>query len=382
MSGTTDARFQGVADAFEQNLAQRGELGGAVAVYHDGRPVVDLWGGTADKESGRRWEEDSLVVVFSASKGPVATAIAMLVDRGALSYDAPVARYWPGFAANGKDAITVGQVMSHVAGLTVIDVAIPQERLHDHDLIVEALEAQTPIWEPGTGHGYHAVSIGWYADELIRRTDGRTVGRFIAEEIAAPLGVEIYIGTPKDVQPRVATVEAPGPPTELPKMAVALGDPDSITARSSRNPILGLPGLTNSPYGLEIELPAGNGVTNSRSLARMYGALACGGELDGTRLLSAETLAVASSPKVSGDDLVICEPTAYAYGYRTPSVSGPMAFAPNPRAFGHTGAGGAIGFADPDAQLGFAYVTNQMSTPGTSDPRAGALIEAMYASLA
>lgn len=382
MKGSVDPRFRAVGDAFERNFAERDELGAAVAVYLDGVCVVDAWGGIADTATVRPWEQDTLVVVFSATKGPIATAVAMLVDRGVLDYDRPVAEYWPGFAANGKQQITVGQVMSHSAGLSAIDLEIPQDRLHDRDLIVSALEAQEPIWEPGSGHGYHAVSIGWLADELIRRSDGRSASAFIAEEIAAPLGIEIYIGTPADVHPRVATVEEPPPPTELPKMVAAALDQSSITFRTTRNPVLGLPALINTEYGLTMELPAGNGVTNARSFARMYGALARGGEIDGVRLLSPETLAIASAPRVDGDDLVICEPTAYAYGFRTASATGPMAFSTNRRAFGHTGAGGSVAFADPDAKVGFAYVTNQMlPLSGSHDARATALVDAMYASL-
>ncbi|MEU8132844.1 serine hydrolase domain-containing protein [Streptodolium elevatio] len=375
VQGFAAPEFDAVAREFRANFAVRGEVGAALAVQVRGRPVVDMWGGLAAPAAGRRWEHDTVQVVWSATKGLVATCLAMLADRGRLDYASPVCRYWPEFAAAGKQRVTVGQLLSHQAGLAYLDAPITLADVAVPDALSDLLAAQRPHWEPGTAHGYHAVTWGFYAGELLRRIDGRTVGAFLSDEVAGPLGVPAYIGTPPEVAVGVATI--------VPSAAAepsAAWDPDSDLVRAMfALPELAAPGADHDPGVLALEIPSGCGVTNARALSRVYAALAEGGTLDGVRLLSPDTVKTATAAAVEGPDRILGELTSFAQGFMKPATSF-FQVSRDPQAFGHPGAGGTLAFADPAAGLSFAYVTNSQSASHT-DWRAMSLVAAAYRAL-
>jgi CubicO group peptidase (beta-lactamase class C family) len=382
--GTVADGFGRVAEAFAANFAERGEVGAALGIYVDGALVVDVWAGTAHPhlatdKANAPWQEDTLQCVYSSTKAITGLAVAMLVERGVLDYDEPVATYWPEFGQQGKERITLRQILSHTAGLPLIDAPLSRDDLGDLDKIARALETQAPLWEPGTRHGYGAFTIGFYPAEVIRRIDGRTVGAFVSDEISAPLGAEFWIGLPEEHEHRVSTVvpfDFAALDLTIPTFA-AFADPDSYMSRGMANPS-GLLDFEwhNSRAFHSVELPAANGITTARSFARIYAALAGGGELDGVRLLSEATLADATRTHASGIDEVYRVPTAWALGFFNPSEGNE--FSENPRAFGHAGIGGSIGFADPDRALGFGYAMNQLGTHNLIDPRPRAIVEALH----
>ncbi|MEU2337522.1 serine hydrolase domain-containing protein [Streptomyces sp. NPDC006654] len=387
MHGEVAAGFEGVREAFAANFEQRGEVGAAVCVYRDGRPVVDLWGGVADPGTGRPWERDTLQLVYSATKGATATAAHLLAQRGELDLDAPVAAYWPEFAANGKADVPVRWLLSHRAGLVTLDRPVPLGDALGWDAMVAALAAQRPQWEPGTAHGYHGRTFGWLVGEVIRRASGRTPGRFFAEEVAGPLGLDFFIGLPAAERARVSRMVYPKPevdlstvpldavPPEAREFVAALQDPQSLSNRAFA--------LTdpaeidfNSAEVQAAEIPASNGICTARGLARMYAALV--GEVDGVRLFSPGTLAAATAEQAAGVDKVIMFPVRFASGYMLPVETSPLT---GPRAFGHPGRGGSLGFADPEHGVAFGYVMNSI-VEGAEDPRAAALVDAVRAALA
>lgn len=379
--------FESVHEAFAANFARHGDIGAAVCVYLDGRPVVDLWGGIADPDSGHPWARDTLQLVYSATKGATATSAHMLVDRGALDLDAPVAEYWPEFAANGKAEIPVRWLLSHQAGLVALDQPVPlAEALAWHPMVA-ALAAQRPQWTPGTAHGYHGRTWGWLVGEVIRRVSGRSPGRFFADEIAGPLGLDFFIGLSASERDRVsrmvyqppevdfATLPPEEIPEELRELVAAWRDPNSFSNRA-----FAVTDPTeidfNSPEVQAAELPASNGVGTARSLARMYAALI--DEVDGVRLLTPETLASATKEHASGVDKVMVVPSRFSAGYMLPIETNPMT---GPNAFGHTGRGGSLGFADPEHGIAFGYVMNNI-IGGPDDVRATSLVDAVRRSLA
>ena len=373
MSGIVEPGWHGVADAFAANFAEHDEVGAACAVYRDGRPVVDIWGGLADRATGRPWERDTLVVVFSCTKGLTATLANLLIERGLLDPDAPVARYWPEFAANGKDGIPVRWVLSHQAGLAVIDADLTLEESLAWDPVVTALAAQAPVWEPGTAHGYHLRAYGWLVGELLRRVTGRTAGQLLREELAEPLGLDLWIGLPEDLEPRVATLIPPS--VKFQDLLANLGD-DLLLGRASTGPSghFNYNDMWNTRALHAAELPSSNGIGDARSLARHYAALL--GDVDGLRALRPETVAAATVAQVRGPDAVILVETAFGLGYMLPPSINARC---RPRAFGHAGAGGSVAFADPDAGIAFAYVMNDMRFDLRGDPRSDGLVEAAYA---
>lgn len=376
--------FEEVRDAFEQNFAERGEIGAAVAAYRRGEKVVDLWGGRRTPDGDAPWNQDTLVVVFSTTKGMSALALAVANARGWLDYDAPVARYWPEFAQNGKAAITVRQLLGHEAGLVLLDEKLTIDRLRDLDGLARMLARQKPAWPPGTRHGYHTMSIGLYMQELIRHVDPakRSLGRFFHEEIAVPLGLEFYIGLPPDVpDERLAKVKTLSRlralralPTTPPAMILKLLQPRSLLRRS----MLLADVDWNDRRCLEVEVPAGNGVGTARALARAYGAFAEGGAELG---ITPETLTrITATPVVAGaKDVVLGVPSYFSLGFLRPGPD--IEFGSSPRAFGAPGAGGSFAFADPDAHLGYAYVMNKMDFYLSDDPREKALRDAIYRAL-
>ena len=378
--GDCDRRFLRVKEAFAANFASGGELGAAVAVTIDGEPVVDLWGGIADKASGKAWEKDTLVNVFSTTKGVTAICAHRLVEDGLLDLDAPVAKLWPEFAAAAKESVTLRHLLSHRAGLPAIASPLPPEAMYDWDVMTGALAAQAPWWEPGTKHGYHAMTFGWLVGELIRRASGKTVGTYLRETITGPLALDLHIGLDARDDARCAELR-PGRrmPDQRTLFDQILEAPDSLTAKAFTNPFtMMLPSAVSSRIWRATEIPALNGHATARALARLYGVLACGGTRDGTRVMSAESIARASEEHSVGADEVLPVSTRFGLGFMLPQ---PHDVFGGPRAFGHPGAGGSVAFADPEKRLGFSYVMNRMGTNILVDPRAQALSDATYASL-
>ena len=377
--------FEAVRAEFARNFARRGEIGAAVAAYWRGDKVVDLWGGRRTPDGDDPWTEDTMVVVMSTTKGLSAMTLAIVSARGWLDYDAPVARYWPEFAANGKAAVTVRQLLGHEAGLVLLDEPLTVEKLRDLDHVARLLARQTPAWPPGTRHGYHTMTLGLYMQELMRRVDPahRTLGRFFRDEIAAPLGLDFHIGLPRDIpDQRLARVKTLSPWRGLlalrytpPAVTLKMIAPGSQLRRS----FAGLSADPNDRAYLEVEVPAGNGVGTARAIARAYSACAEGGAELG---LTPETFArITAPPVVAGDrDEVLGVPSCFSLGFLRP---GPTAsFGSSPRAFGSPGAGGSFGFADPDAHLGYAYVMNRLDFYLENDPREKALRDAVYRAIA
>lgn len=389
IAGEVDEGYGPVADAFRRNFAERGEVGAACAVYRDGRKVVDLWGGYRDGRTRAPWREDSMVTVFSSTKGVSGLAVALAHSRGLIDYDERVATYWPEFAAAGKERVTVRQLLSHQAGLPAIDRPLSVTDLADLDIVAGALAEQKPGWDPGTRHGYHAISLGWYEGELIRRVDPakRTLGRFFAEEIAAPLGIEFYIGVPESVDPdRIAFIHGFKPAEMMLHMGLmprgfVLGflNPRSITARSFANPkVLSQLGNYNRPDVRALELPAANGTGEARAIAKAYGVAATGGSTLGLGQSTLDALMSPAEPPTGGPaDLVLRVDTVFSLGYIKPFQSFRFGAAGG-RAFGTPGAGGSFGFADPETGVGFAYVMNRSGFHLWDDPRELALRSALY----
>ena len=376
IQGVCDPRFERVREVFADNFSERGEAGASLCLIVDGETVLDLWGGRADAEGTRAWQRGTIANVYSSTKGVAALAAAMLADRDLLDVEAPVADYWPEFAQAGKEAITVRQLLTHEAGLAGIDGELPDLGVLDWDHMIGAIERQAPLWTPGEGLGYHAVTYGWLVGEVIRRVTGRTCGEFVRDEIAVPLGVDFFIGLPASEDARTADMIPPesGNPIEPP-------DPASLAAKALGFVNPRVAGTVNSREWRAAELPAANGHGNARSLARIYAAMARGGELDGVRLLSPEGVAAASAHAVTADDLVLGFPVKRALGFLISLPGGRYEWGPNPNTYGHSGAGGSLGFADPDAGIGFGYVMNQMSAGLGADPRWAPMINAAYASL-
>lgn len=374
--GTVEPGFEAVREAFVANFAEHGDVGGAVCVYHRGRPVVDLWGGWADREAGRPWERDTLQLVFSTTKGLSASCVHLLAERGELDLDAPVARYWPEFAAAGKESIPLRWVMSHEAGLAAVTGTVTMDDVLGWEGVVEAIAAQAPVWEPGTAHGYHARTYGWILGEVVRRVTGASLGRYFAEEVAGPLDLDFFIGLPEAELPRVARLYPPVVEPEVKELMDAFMGPDTLLGQvlSVPSALAGYDEAWNHPEVLAAEMPSSNGVGTARALARHYAALV--GEVDGRRLLSAETVAEAATPRVSGPDHVIGLPMSFGLGWMTPPPETPEG------TFGHAGAGGSLGIADPGGEWALGYVMNQMQMGLTGDARGRGLVDATVASLA
>lgn len=398
VTGTVADGFEAVAEAFEANFREHGDTGAGVAVVVDGETVVDLAGGVADPDTGASYTQDTLQLIFSSTKGAAAICGHLLAQRGELDFDALVTDVWPEFGAAGKDTATIGMVFSHQVGLPVLEADLTRDEVLAITPIVEALAAQAPLWEPGTAHGYHALTYGWLVGEIVRRVSGRSIGKFFADEVAGPLDLEFWIGLPDEQQARVSPLIAARPdlsrfdPSALdPEIAPLLGelataflDPQSITNRAlSLNGIFGSGGgggprglAWNLPEVRASEIPAANGVTNARSLATLYAA--CVSEVGGIRLLDDETLDRATTEQSAGRDRCLIVPTRFGLGFFLPSSFSPLM---GPRSFGHAGAGGSLGFADRDAKVGFGYVMNSMSSNLSNDPRTTGLIAAVRSSL-
>jgi CubicO group peptidase (beta-lactamase class C family) len=380
--GTHDSRFDGVRDAFAATFSVPTEIGGALAITVDGRPVVDLWAGSMDGARTKPWQRDTLVTVFSTTKGPAAMCAHRLVDKGLLDLDAPVARYWPEFAAAGKENVRVRSLLDHRAGLAAIREPLPPEAMFDWELMTRTLAAEAPWWVPDEQHGYHAVTFGWLVGEVVRRVSGKTIGAYFREEIALPLGLDLHIGMPESNDARCAEVRQGPRPTggEETLFERILKAPESMPAKAFMNPMTMLvPGMLASRAWRGGEVPAVNGHATAWSLARLYGALACGGARNGVRVLSPESIARCHGERSFGTDLTLGVSTRFGLGFMLSQPD--SAFGPNEGSFGHPGAGGSLGFADPVARVGFGYVMNRMGTSILIDPRAARLIESLYACL-
>ena len=382
--------FEPVREEFGRNFSERGELGAACCAYARGEKVVDLWGGSRDRNTGAPWEEDTLVLVFSTTKGVSALAVALAQSRGLIDYDETVAAYWPEFAQNGKGGVTVRQLLNHRAGLCAVDEPLNPEVLSDLDRVAGILARQRPAWESGKRQGYHYLTLGLCENELLRRVDprGRSLGRFLREEIVAPLGEEFYVGLPPEVPAsRVATIEAFHPLQMLlhvntmpPGLVLGYLNPRSLTARTLGNPKLRSPGDLDKPEYRRVELGAAGGIGTARAVAKAYGAFAAGGKDLGVRPETiAELSAPAPPPPAGSRDEVLKTDTSYSLGFFKPSPA--FRFGTNQNAFGTPGAGGSFGFADPEAGVGFAYAPNKMGFHVWDDPREKALREALYTCL-
>jgi CubicO group peptidase (beta-lactamase class C family) len=385
VDGTVAAGWEPVREVFEANVAGGREVGAAVAVYHRGRPVVALTGGSFDEAGSRPYTDDTLQLIFSTTKGMAALAVALCVERGLLDYDAPVVDCWPEFGAAGKGRITVAQLLSHQAGLPVVDGALTIDQVLDWDHMVGRLAAQAPIWEPGTAHGYHAVTFGWLAGELVRRVDpkGRTLGGFVADELTGRIDAEAWIGLPAEHEDRVSPLVVSPPnadPAVVALMRQLLG-PDTLAGRALFLGGAFTPGdhVWNSPRLHGAEIPAANGIATAAALARLYAAAI--GEVDGVRLLDPATVERARTTVTPQDepDQVLVFPTTFGMGFMTSGTFTPML---GPGSFGHAGAGGSLAFGHPEAEIGFGYVMNRMDSTLNGDVRALGLVQAVKEVLA
>ena len=376
--------FEAVRAAFAENFTKRGELGGACCVYHKGKKVVDLWGGVRSKKTGEPWEEETMVIVHSTTKGLAAMTLAVAHSRGLLDYDAPVSKYWAEFGQNGKEKITVRQLLAHQAGLFAIDEPVDKATVADLDKLAEILARQKPAWEPGTRQAYHAISLGFYESELLRRIDPqhRSLGQFFQDEIATPLGLDFYIRLPESIpDSRLATLENPSLPEMLfgfpLRFAMAIWNPRSnISKALVKNPGAGISIDEQHIYARNLEVPSGGGVGTARAIAHAYGVFATDGRELGLNAKTLEELNAPEIPAANGfyDECLLGD-THFLLGFMKSSPEFPFG---SPGSFGAPGAGGSIGFADPAAQIGYAYVTNRIGTTLGGDPRDAALRNALY----
>jgi CubicO group peptidase (beta-lactamase class C family) len=385
LNGSVSPGFETVRDAFADNFARRRELGGACCVYHHGEKVVDLWGGIRNKRTGEPWEQDTMVVVHSATKGLAAMTLALAHSRGWLDYEERVARYWPEFAQQGKEKITVRQLLAHQAGLFAFDEPVDRKVVADLDRLAVVLARQKPAWEPGTRQAYHAITLGFYEGELLRRVDPRhrSLGQFFQDEIAAPLGEDVYVRLPQEIpNSRLATLS---PPTAL---RMLIGFPLRLTLENMNRHSNIYRALVTNPgsavyqdeervYARNLEVPSGGGVGTARGIAHAYGVFATGGRELGLYRETLDLLAAPAIPPARGfyDECMKADGVQFSLGFMKSTAVWPFGSA---RSFGSPGAGGSLGFADPDASIGYAYVTSQMGTALTGDPRDVALREALY----
>jgi CubicO group peptidase (beta-lactamase class C family) len=364
--------FAPLADAFARNFRDEGDIGASLCIVRSGETVVDLWGGHADAARTQDWGEDTLVNVWSTTKGVLALCIARLVDQGALAYERPVADYWPAFAVRGKEAVTVAQLFSHQAGLCGPSRQLAENELYGPDALADLLVSEAPHWPIGSSCGYHALSIGYLAHGLVRRVTGKSVGQYFKHEIGEPLGVDFLMGVGPEDESRVAEISHDGKPQS---------GGEATFNEFQRLAQVHMPiraGIANDPRWRALGISSAGGAGNARGLARLYGALAGDRRLGGVELVSAATLQAATTCQIEDEDLVLRFPMSWGIGFALNKAMG--VYGPNRRAFGHHGWGGSFAFADPDAGLGVAYAMNYMREPdGAPDPRISALVSSLYA---
>lgn len=379
VNGYVDERFLPVLEAFQDNYRQEEEVGSAVSVVQDGRTVVDLWGGWKDGARQQPWQHDTIVCMMSVSKGITGLTFSLLLDRGLVSVDAPVARYWPEFAAAGKERLPVRYILDHRAGLPFVADPLWPGAIYDHEAHCRALAAQAPLWEPGTVAAYHIHTQGFLLGEIIRRVTGKTVGSLLRDEIAGPLQADYMIGGATEHDHARAAEVMPNMQARL----FAARDAEAGSLRGKvfvQNPPEPWRETLNSRPWREHEIASGNGHGTARGVARIYGAFARGGELDGHRLVSPDTIRLITTEQHNMTEVMQDRPYHQGLGVllNTPEA---VYMGPSPRAFGHHGIGGSIGFADPDTRIGFSYAVNKMHAVGTNGPRAARLIDALYGAL-
>lgn len=388
IQGTVVDGFEPVQEVFVENFRKRDELGAACAVYHRGEKVVDLWGGFQDVAAAEPWDEETMILLFSTSKGMAATATALAHSRGLFELDDLIADHWPAFGQHGKSGITVRQLLGHQAGLAALDERLSPERIADREYLSELLARKRPDWHSGTRHGYHGITLGWYMSELLRHTDGRTLGQYFAEEIAEPLNLQFHIGLQDDEsQPPIAELDDFHPLAlllNLNKMPLrfiaAFLNPRSITHRAVNCLDTRRPSDLNAPSFRAVEIPSANGIGTIRSIAKVYGDLASGGNDLGIDERTIEEMSsIPTAPSGGRKDVVIKVETAYSMGYSKPY--GDFQFGSSTSSFGTPGTGGSFAFADPDAEIGFAYAPNRLSVYLKDDPRELALRDAVYRSI-
>jgi CubicO group peptidase (beta-lactamase class C family) len=389
IEGVCDARFRGVREEFEYNFAERGEVGASVCVMIEGRTVVDLWGGLAERHTGRPWERDTLGVVWSSTKGATALCAHMLRSRGLLDLDRPVAHYWPEFGQAGKDGISVRMLLDHQAGLPAIRQPLAPGGLYDWQYMIDVLAAESPFWEPGTRQGYHATTFGHLVGEVVRRVSGQPFDAFFRAEVAGPLGLDFHIGLPEEHEPRVApTIRADPPPPGEPHsrfLAQMVDDPASIPALTVKNTgRRAAAGDHDSREAHRAVLPSQGGITNARGLAGMYAPLATGGG----QLVDADTLkqmSIVSSALGVDATLLVGLRIALGFWKSSDNRRGPPgardSLILSEEAFGHPGMGGSLGFADPGAQLSFGYTMNKQGRGVCLNERGQGLVDAVYRAL-
>ncbi len=382
IEGHVSAGFEAVRDAFAENFSSRNELGGACCVYHRGEKVVDLWGGVRNKATGEPWEEDTMVLVYSTTKGLAAMTLAVAHSRGWLDYEERVCSYWPEFAQNGKENITVRQLLAHQAGLFAFDGQGDRSLVADLDRLAVVLARQKPVWEPGTRQAYHAITLGYYESELLRRIDPqhRSLGQFFQDEIAAPLGLDFYIRLPESVpDSRLATLARPG----LLEILRGFGIRFFLTAFNRRSNIARalegsmFPHDEQRIYARDFEIPSGGGVGTARAIAHAYSVFATDGKELQLRPETLRLLAAPAVPPTRGfyDECMMGDGVQFALGFMKHC---PVWAFGNEGSFGQPGTGGSLGFADPKAGIGYAYVTSRIGTALTGDPRDLALRKAVY----
>ncbi len=385
IGGSADAAFQAVADEFTRNFAERGEVGASVCVSIGGETVADLWGGIADPETGKVWERDTVSIVFSCTKAATALCAHMLVDRGLLKLHAPVSEYWPEFAKNGKENTTVQMMLNHESAVPALRDPVREGGFNDWDYMIKRMEDEEAFWEPGTRNGYHMVNFGWTVGELVRRVSGKSLGQFFREEVAGPLGADFWIGIPDDFDHDIAPIIPfiPEPGMEFsPFTKKLMTEPTSIQALS----LLNHGGWTaNQTEAHKAEIGGAGGISNARGQVAMYEPLANGGSINGVDIVSSERLAqmerVSTATQV---DATLLTPTRFASGFmksmdnRAYPGGDQMSAIIGERAFGHVGAGGSIGFADPQYDLAFSYTMNKMGAGLLLNERGQSLIDAVY----
>jgi CubicO group peptidase (beta-lactamase class C family) len=394
VSGTCDERFASVADQFQRNFSDHGELGASVSITVEGETVVDLWGGTADASSGRVWDRDTVSLVWSCTKGATALCAHILASRGLLDVDAPVVQYWPEYATFGKEKTTVRMLLAHQSGLSALAKPLPDGAFYEWDTMIAAIESAEPMWQPGTRHGYQAFTFGWLIGELVRRISGRSLGAFFQSEVAEPLGLDFWIGLPEEIEPRVAPMVFPTPEEVMANPSIffvlAGTSPESVPALIMAN---NGGYMTPGPTGFDgrpahaAEIGAAGGITHARSLARMYAPLANGGALAGVQFVDKAALARMTTPASVGADAAMMSTTRFTLGYikshdnrRQPEMMTDSAVL-SADAFGHPGFGGSIGFASPANRVSFAYTMNRMGVSTMLDVRGQGLVDALYRSL-
>jgi CubicO group peptidase (beta-lactamase class C family) len=362
---------------FQENFEKLGELGAAVSIWQGGKPVVDLYGGFCDTRREKPWEADTLVLVWSATKGIGSACLLHVLQEHRINIDRRVAEFWPEFAQAGKERITLSQLLSHQAGLCALDERVD---VLDYGAVIEALEVQTPLWPPGTAHGYHARTFGFLLDELVRRIAGKTLSHYWREVFAQPLGLDLWIGLPEEENPRVATVYAArsGRPPEPKQFYVDLLTPGTLARKTFSSGLQSVSGM-NTPAVRAQPIVSFGGIGSASALAKFYSMLANGGKLDGRTFFSEETISLMTTALADGMDRVFQIPTAFSAGFmKDPRNSTRRMFGKSPNAFGHPGAGGSHAFADPENRISFVYVMNQMEQSVLPNEKSLRLVDAIY----